>query len=203
METRQLQIWDAHFDSFPDSEYQGPYLEQYEDPTKALKLNRPEVKAMRIGLIFDRVKMRVAVFRQAIKSHDDPRPTDIVLGDNCQGREFPAWSTDPDGKNYYCDVWDFTVRDPTDEERCLMLKTGRKGAAKKRQPGRPRVDPRQHKAMIQAIKEAMALGGNFLKMAATNSGFDYIDIKLAWDREQKRKAKRRVNSKTEKPLSSA
>ena len=133
METRTLRIWDGENDDggrlkvsgVPRVEYNGPYLERYETPTEAMKTNAPEKKGWRIGLILDAVKDRAAVFRQVVTSRDDPRVTDIVIGlggDSKGPAPLAAWSTDPQhtdppGQDAPCQVWDFTEREPTEEEK--------------------------------------------------------------------------------------
>jgi hypothetical protein len=134
METRSLTIWngenygsETRVSSNYIENYEGHYIEDYEAPTAVMKA-KMGWNAFRIGMVFDKVKDRVAVFRQVVKSCDDARPTDIVLGlgGPKSGEDvIDAWSTDPQhadppSRDAPCTVWDFAAREPTEEENRML-----------------------------------------------------------------------------------
>lgn len=87
METRTLCIWHGedtggrvNISNRYDTDYEGAYLERYEPLTAAAKTNSYGWTEQRIGLILDATKAQAVVFRQAVVSRDDDRPTDIVIG---------------------------------------------------------------------------------------------------------------------------
>ena len=132
MQKRTLRVWDGEHTGDRlnvagqhRAEYEGPYLERCEPPTAAMKANRPEWKRQRIGLILDAVKGRAAVFRQVVASREDAIPTDLVIGpghEQAGAYVLDAWSTDPQHADppegdASCAVWDFTEREPTEDEK--------------------------------------------------------------------------------------
>jgi len=137
MESRILKIWDVDEHGKPASKYReiycGDYFERYKVTTKAMKLMCPEWKEFRIGFIRDDGTGRVAVFRQLVKSRNDPRPTDILMGRGGpkSGEDvLEAGSTDPQfavpaGPQVSCYVCDFSERDPTEEEKEIIAASRR------------------------------------------------------------------------------
>lgn len=139
METRSLTIWngenygsETRVSSNYIEDYDGHYIEDYEAPRAVMKA-KMGWNAFRIGMVFDKVKNRVAVFRQVVKSRDDARPTDIVigLGGEKSGEDvIDAWSTDPQhldppSRNAPCTVWDFAAREPTEEDKRVFADSRR------------------------------------------------------------------------------
>ena len=137
MESRILKIWDVDEHGKPALKYRdiycGDYFERYKSIVEPMKVKCPNWKEFRIGIIQDDGTGRVAVFRQLVKSRDDPRPTDILMGQGVQkaGEDvLEAGSTDPQfdippGPQVSCYVCDFTERDPTEEEKKIIAASRR------------------------------------------------------------------------------
>jgi len=129
METRLLTIWDVDEHGKPAEKYRkqycGDYFERYKSPTEAMKVKYPEWKEFRIGVIRDDGTGRVAVFRQLVKSRNDYRPTDILMGrggpksgeDVLEAGSTDPRYADPPGQDAPCNVCDFNEREPTEEDK--------------------------------------------------------------------------------------